>query len=761
MTIWGPAQADSTNAFRIGYDVSYSPSIVGTGTSSVTVLVTLRLGTQYFANDSSVSWSIGGSFSPGSGTHAFDHNSSTPWSPSNETVIGTTSRVVSTSYTGAVTGSTTASVTGLAAIAGTASVTVNWSVPKRPVSAPAAPTACDWTRVSDTQHTVTWTNTSPTNAAAPYTNVQVERQTNDGAWARIATLGVASSYSDKGTVANRKYRYRVRATNAGGSSAYSTSGSFATTPPAPLAPVAKKVGSNIGLTWTDNSAYNTGVQVWHAADGVWDGSALATLGAVLSYTHSAPSPSVTHTYRLKQTTTTPALTSAYSPSSNVVQLLAAPLAPTKLAPSSVARDATNPITFSWQHNAVDTTDQAKFEVHYRLVGASVWDTSGTITSGTSSWTTTLSSSTYPNGVTIEWQVRTWGDYVNPSPYSATAVVPLSSPPSVLINQPDGVTPWPTSRLVATWGYNDNEANPQSAFRATLYDSAGNVIESRPRPSEVGTGGASTVTFSTPLADGGSYSVGVTAQDSTGLWSPQDINPFTVVFSPPPTPVVSVEWRPDDAASIVTVSNPPTVVGEVDATSVQVWRAIDDGEWVLLAEGLPLNATVTDFVPALGSSNWYRAIALSDLPSSAESEAVEVAASGVSGIVINGGGQFAQAVRLRAELAVNIESGVAKGVHQFAGRSRPVEWTGEQTSRVIGVSAEIIHPDTGVLQDQSTWEEIDALARLAGPHCFRDARGRRFFVSMSGASVSGLGVAIRRGVAFTLTEIDWDEPTEAT
>ena len=38
---WGAAQADSTNAFRIGYELTMSPSTVSSSTSSVTLTVKL------------------------------------------------------------------------------------------------------------------------------------------------------------------------------------------------------------------------------------------------------------------------------------------------------------------------------------------------------------------------------------------------------------------------------------------------------------------------------------------------------------------------------------------------------------------------------------------------------------------------------------------------------------------------------------------------------------------------------------------------
>ena len=92
----------------------------------------------------------------------------------------------------------------------------------------------------------------------PYSSVEVQRATDGGAWARIATLGNVSSYTDTTTSANHQYQWRVRASNSAGTSGFSSTQVLATTPAAPGAPTAVKTpAGSITLTWTDNSPYNT------------------------------------------------------------------------------------------------------------------------------------------------------------------------------------------------------------------------------------------------------------------------------------------------------------------------------------------------------------------------------------------------------------------------------------------------------------------------------------------------------------------------
>lgn len=559
MTTWGAAQCDSTNCFRIGYDVSYSPSSVGTGTSYVDVSVTLRLQTKYYANDSGVNWSINGGFAPSSGTKAFDHNSGTAWSSSNITVLGTVTRRINTSYTAAQSGSFTASVNGLVAIAGTASVSGSWSVAKRPISAPATPGTTTISRSSDSRINVSWPLTNPDNAAAPVQNVEVYRSMNGGTYYRVATVGKVTSYTDTTTVANARYQYKVRTKNTAGYSGFGgASNVIDTTAAAPSNVVATKSGNDIVVTWQDNSAYNDTYEVWHAADGVWDATPIASPGDVPgneTWTHTAPNASVTHTYKVRAHTANPSLLSAFSPDSNVVQLLTSPNAPTQLSPSSTARDGSGDIALSWKHNPVDTTAQTAFEVQHRVAGGA-WASTGKIASGASSWT--LPADTYANGQVLEWQVRTWGDYVNPSPWSATASLPLSSAPTVTIDSPDGASAVNVSTLTASWTYYDAEGDAQASWKAILRSATGTALETR-----TGAGAASSVAFSRRLEDGKSYEVAVSVQDATGLWSSEATASFTVAFAVPAQPAATLTWLPDDGAVAVTVDNPPPVASRTN------------------------------------------------------------------------------------------------------------------------------------------------------------------------------------------------------
>jgi hypothetical protein len=134
-----------------------------------------------------------------------------------------------------------------------------------PPTPPAAPSNLTANAVSSSQIDLAWTDN-----ANNETGFKIERCQGAGCsnFAQIATTGAdVVTFSDTGLTANTSYSYRVRATNAGGDSAYSNTAS-ATTPAAqnpPAAPsnlTANAVSSSqINLAWTDNANNEDGFQI--------------------------------------------------------------------------------------------------------------------------------------------------------------------------------------------------------------------------------------------------------------------------------------------------------------------------------------------------------------------------------------------------------------------------------------------------------------------------------------------------------------------
>jgi titin len=88
------------------------------------------------------------------------------------------------------------------------------------VAKPSAPTNLDARAASRTQINLTWRDNANNEQG-----FRVERKIGTGLWTQIVELPAnTTSYANGGLTRNTSYRYRVRASNAGGTSAWATSG---------------------------------------------------------------------------------------------------------------------------------------------------------------------------------------------------------------------------------------------------------------------------------------------------------------------------------------------------------------------------------------------------------------------------------------------------------------------------------------------------------------------------------------------------------
>lgn len=431
---------------------------------------------------------------------------------------------------------------------------------KAPPNAPAAPSNANVSRSSDTRQIVTWSRGSST-STAPITNQVIARQDvlGAGSYVNIATVsGTATSFTDSSTRANKQYRYRVQSKNSSGTSSWAYTDYISTTPNSPTNVKAKKQGEDIQVTWTNTTGTRiTGIEVWLTADGV-DQSPVHVLlnGSPTSWTHVSPDPSKTWAYRLKTQSgadsndAAPNLYSAFSARTNTVHLIAPPNAPTLLKPSSSAIDADEVNIFTWQHNPIDTTDQTGYELRHRTDGGT-WVTITDMASGFER--RTFAEGTFTNGTTLEWQVRTWGAHVDPSAWSAIAVVTISARPSATIITPDGSTGTPnilSSDLLVEWDYFDPETTNQTGVRIRLDDANGEQVWAS-------TLNMSSTGYDVPyrLADGASYTVSVSVRDASGLWSAESAQPFNVTYAKPPAPTIDAVWDLDLGGVVVNIEHP--------------------------------------------------------------------------------------------------------------------------------------------------------------------------------------------------------------
>lgn len=724
----------SSGHFLVGIDVSLNPSSVSSSTSSVTATWSFYVKTDptWWVHDN-ITLTLSGGVS-GTINYKMDDNRG-----GSTFLVGTRTQTISTSYTGAVSTSVSVRLSG-ASTGGTPSVSRSVSIPVRPPGAPSPPTSASAKYVSDKQITVSWTR--PSNASSPATlwkSTLIQRQAlGSSSWVTVASLtGTGTSWSDTSVSANQEYSYRVAGVNGGGTSSYSTTGKVQTTPAAPANVKAVRKGNDIVVSWTDYSPADNGFEIM-------DGSTTLATGVRPPWTHTSPSTSATHSYRVRSTTAN-GLKSAWSSPSNTVQLLSPPSAPQELSPATSAVD--DKLTLTWVHNPVDTSDQTAFEISYSTDGGSTWTSTGTVKSSDQSWdATSLASS---GATAIQWRVRTCGAYQGTNPWSAWSYVQttqLSHYPLATIQFPGDAT-ITSSSMTVSWSFFQADGHPQIGWTVAVVDPTTNA----PVFSRSGTGAATTVDTGPVLDNGADYLVSVRVQESSGLWSQPATQPIHVVYDEPQAPVLDLDPHLD-RGYVEIIANARSDDASAPATvSLIIERQIDDGPWVTLDGAADLSTDMIDWTPTIGGVNRYRATAVSALPSTAstvlEIDSVEAGVADPT-VLVSGGPSFGMSIRFTAVTQADVTPTRERVLNTFAGRSKPVETSGLRLDRTVSVSAYLVTYSTDPAD--ATRESLEELFSLPGPHLYRDSLGRRMFVSLSPVTVPA---AWAGQVSFTCTEID--------
>jgi predicted phage tail protein len=184
--------------------------------------------------------------------------------------------------------------------AATTSSGVNITVNAPP---PAAPSGLTATAVSNSAINLTWTDQS-TNE----TSFKIERALGAGAFSQVGTVGAGvTSYTDTGLTAGTSYSYRVRASNTGGDSAYSNTGSAttqaaATAPAAPTGLVATATAASssaITITWVDQANNEDGFKI-ERKTGTGSFTQIATVGPnITTFANSGLASATNYTYRVR------------------------------------------------------------------------------------------------------------------------------------------------------------------------------------------------------------------------------------------------------------------------------------------------------------------------------------------------------------------------------------------------------------------------------------------------------------------------------
>ena len=165
---------------------------------------------------------------------------------------------------------------------------------------PAAPTSLTATAISSSRIDLAWADN-----AANESGYQLERSDAGGPFAEIALLpSDVIAFSDTSLVPATTYTYRVRAYNAGGTSAYTDPAGATTLPNPPAAPTGLTATpaspTQVDLIWTDNANNETSFELERAIGAADSWSVHASVAAsATSYSDTSVAPGTGYRYRLR------------------------------------------------------------------------------------------------------------------------------------------------------------------------------------------------------------------------------------------------------------------------------------------------------------------------------------------------------------------------------------------------------------------------------------------------------------------------------
>lgn len=607
-------------------------------------------------------------------------------------------------------------------------------------TAPAAATGVIATRVSDSQQTVGW-SIAPT-AVAPITSQTVQRQqisTIGGAlsaWSSLGTVsGSAVNFPDSTTVGNRQYRYRILTNNAAGSATSVESADVYTPPAAPTGLTATKNASDdIVLAFTRNvvpDAHLTYIQ--QSVDGGASWAALTTLASgVASYTHINPDPAQTHQYRANVVIdaagkTGDGLTSGYA-ISGTIQLLINPNPPTIIT-TSITSDAGATKTLEWVHNSVDTTPQSKYQLRKRINGGA-WAELTAVTSPAMVLALVPSTWAAVNGDSVDWSVRTWGSYIDPSAWSDIGTITLSSTPTVAVSSPVDASTLGLSTIDVAWLYYQAEGTAQATWRVIL-TSGGSTLETKS-----GSGTTSSTTLATKASNFTDYTIAVEVRSALGIWSVVDSVTVSIDYLPPAAVGIEASYTADWGYAVITlIPSAAVVAASVDALLADVERSIDGGViWVAVdtAQDVDLASGVIsaiDPIPSIRGTTLYRATVVSAIPSTIVTANAEIVVDERMWLFYNYGPGLGTVVKAFGNLVRTSAAGIEQSLEAFDERPIGVLMTGTTTTRTYSAAFTL----DDIQSSLDDWEEAATTGKMG---YVRDAYGRRMHVGLFGVTATG-------------------------
>ena len=311
----------------------------------------------------------------------------------------------------------------------------------------------------------------------------------------------------------------------------------------------------------------------------------------------------------------------------------APTAATWVTPVDFAgADVGAALVLDWTFTDPDLEDSQTAYAVRRQIGAgtlyywrasdSTWQTTETKNVTTTTSLTLASSWGADGDANHKYAVKTWDVLDAEGVYSAELTVVPSTPDLPTITTPTDASTWVTSSLTVVW-----TVTTQTTYLVELLDAAGTSVLATSGTLSSTSVRSHAVAYT--LANGVSYKARVTTANDEGLVGTADTNSFSVAYTAPATPTLTVTGNTPTGAITVEHANPTPGGSQPTVTSCDVFvrctaGTYPDGERPVAGDGIRVKTGLTpganwiDYAPASGRAYQYLVRAYGDNGTTADS-----------------------------------------------------------------------------------------------------------------------------------------------
>jgi hypothetical protein len=453
-----------------------------------------------------------------------------------------------------------------------------------------------------------------------------------------------------------------------------------------------QLSTDNGSTWKDIVALTTAGATSYAYDFINEAESSTCLIRIRAYDGSAYGP--------------------WDQSNGVFTIVhnQAPTAPTGLSPSGVPKDRAAVNRFSWLHNDPNSGDpQSKFDLQWRLQGASTWNT---VTQVTTNNYYDMPAGTLPKG-TIEWQVRTYDQAGLSSPYSALTVFTAGDKPAtpIFVTPADGATV-SVSRPTVQWssdGQTGYEVKVLDATGATTLWTTGQVTSTN-----------KAVTVGIDLENNTGYDIQVLIKNADGLWSTAALSNIMVSYTPPAIPIISIVTSDTVGTITVNIENPIPQETEPSVSYNDLYRKESESTvWERISTNLGNNGSYTDYATSSGQSYDYKVITYGVNETFRESLPISnfVTLRSIYLHVVSDAKNTSKRFLMGEQKASSMWN-LNHTFHKFAGRKNLVIDTEDSTDYGVDFTLK--------LRNTEERKALESIIYSQDVVCYRDSRGRKVF-----------------------------------